>query len=153
MGKEAFLKKAKRQFCLSQWEKSIYYSQSWKERRLLHESMFIQFDKQTLILKNNGRKCFSYEAQTSVHLAQWVEWVYGSQSWKKEIITWIRIYLIWQMNFDSKKWWDEKFFLWNQSINVINPNEENEFMVTNHEENRDYYLNPYLSQFTNELYF
>ena len=50
------------------------------------------------------------------------------------------------MNLDSKKWWEEKLFLRNQSIKVIYPNEENEFMVPNHEIKRDYYVNPCLCQ-------
>ena len=52
------------------------------------------------------------------------------------------------MNFDSKKWWEEKFFLQNQSINVIYPNKKNEFM--NHEMKRDYYMNMFLSKLTNK---
>ena len=49
------------------------------------------------------------------------------------------------MNFDSKKLWEEKIFLRNQSINVIYPNEENEFMVPSHEKKGGYYENPHLS--------
>ena len=30
------------------------------------------------------------------------------------------------------KWWEEMFFFWNQSINNIYPNEENEFVAPNH---------------------
>ena len=50
----------------------------------------------------------------------------------KEIITWILVYPNWQMNFDSKKWWEEKFFLQNESINVVCPNKEKNIMVPNH---------------------
>ena len=42
---------------------------------------------------------------------------------RKEIIIWICVYPNWQINIKSKKWWKEKFFLWNQCINVIYPNE------------------------------
>ena len=57
------------------------------------------------------------------------------------------------MNFDSKKWWEEKFLLGNQSINIVYPNEENEFMVPYHEKKGDYYANLCLSQLTDELLF
>ena len=50
-----------------------------------------------------------------------------------------------------KKWWEEKFFLRNQCINVIYSNKKNEFMVPNHERNGDYYVKPCLFQLTNEL--
>ena len=45
------------------------------------------------------------------------------------------------MNFDSKNKWEDKLFLRNQSINVIYPNKENEFMIHNHEKKGDYYVN------------
>ena len=70
VGREAFLIKPKHQCHLSQW---VCGSQSLKDRRLLHESMFIQIDKWTLILKNGGRKSFSYETKTLIHLSQWAE--------------------------------------------------------------------------------
>ena len=37
------------------------------------------------------------------------------------IIMWIRVYPTWQMKFDSKKWWEVMFFLWNQCINSFTP--------------------------------
>ena len=40
---------------------------------------------------------------------------------RNKIITWIHDYPNWKMNFDSKKWWEVKFFLWNQSINSFIP--------------------------------
>ena len=49
------------------------------------------------------------------------------------------------MNFDSKIWCEEMLFLWNQSINIIYPNEGVQFMVPDHEKNGDYYENPHLS--------
>ena len=51
-----------------------------------------------------------------------------------------------------KKWSYEKFFLWNQSINIFNPNEENVFMVPNQKKG-DYYLKIGLSQLKDELQF
>ena len=41
---------------------------------------------------------------------------------RKEIAMWICVYPNWERNFNSKQWWKEKFFLWNQSISVIYPN-------------------------------
>ena len=46
---------------------------------------------------------------------------------------------------------ETKFFLGNQSINVIYPDEENEFMVPNQEKKEDYYVNPCLSQLKDEF--
>ena len=58
-----------------------------------------------------------------------------------------------QMNFTCKENGVKKSFLNKQSINVICPNEENKFMVPNQENKRDYFVNPCLSQLTNELSF
>ena len=86
------------------------------------------------------------------HLSQRGEWVYSAQSWKeKKIAMWIHVCCNWQMNFNLKKWWKKKLFLWNQNINVIYPNEENEFMAPNHEKKGDYYLNPFFYQLRNKL--
>ena len=40
---------------------------------------------------------------------------------RKEIIKWIHDYPIWQINFDSKRWLEVKFFFWNPSINSFIP--------------------------------
>ena len=55
---------------------------------------------------------------------------------RKEITIWIHVCLNWQMNFDSKKWFEEKLFKWNQSINLIYPDVGNKFMVPNHEKKK-----------------
>ena len=68
VGKKAFLMKPRHQCHLSQWGEWVFGSQSWKERRLLCESLFIQIDKWSLILKNGGKKSFSYETKLSIHL-------------------------------------------------------------------------------------
>ena len=49
--KEAFLMKPKHQCHLSQLGEYVYGSSSWKERRLLCESMLIQIERHTSILK------------------------------------------------------------------------------------------------------
>ena len=50
--------KPKHQCYLSQWEERVYGTQSWKERRLLFESVFHLIDRWSLILKMAGRKGF-----------------------------------------------------------------------------------------------
>ena len=52
-----------------------------------------------------------------------------------------------------EKWLKEGLFLWNQSINVIYPNEKNVFMAHNHGKKGDYYMHPCLSQLTDEIWF
>ena len=50
------------------------------------------------------------------------KWVNRSSSWKKrKIIMWICVYPNWKARFDSKKWQELKFFLWNQSISSFIP--------------------------------
>ena len=51
VGRKAFLMKQKHECHLSQWRERVYGSQSWNEKRLLWESMFVTFDKWTLILR------------------------------------------------------------------------------------------------------
>ena len=58
--------------------------QSWKERRLLCESMFNRIKKQTLILNNGGKRSFLIKPKNQDHLSQWGECVYGVQSWKEK---------------------------------------------------------------------
>ena len=67
------------------------------------------------------KEVFLLKPGDQYHLSYWGECVYGAQSIKKDIIVWIYVYPIWQMNFDSKKLWEVKFFLWNQSINSFIP--------------------------------
>ena len=66
-----------------------------------------------------GRKrSFSYETKASIpfipnrRMCLWCPIMK-----RKEIITLIHNYPNWQMNFDSKKWWEMKFILWNENIN------------------------------------
>ena len=44
----------------------VYGSSSWNERRLLRKSMFVPIQKKTLILKNSGKRSFSYEAKATM---------------------------------------------------------------------------------------
>ena len=108
-----------------------------KKKGLLCESLFVPIDKRTLILKNGWKRTSSYETKASMSFILMSRMCF----WKlimrrKEIIMWIRICPNWQMNFNFKKWWEEKLFKWNQSFNVTYPNEWNEFMVPDHEKKR-----------------
>ena len=62
VGSEVFLMKPKHLYYLPQWEECVYGAWSWKEKWLLCESMFIQIDWQTLILKNGVKWSFSYKS-------------------------------------------------------------------------------------------
>ena len=56
--KEVFLIKPKHQNHLSQWGECDYGAQSWKEKRLLCESIFISTEGWTSILKMVEREVF-----------------------------------------------------------------------------------------------
>ena len=101
VGSKVFLVKPKHQFNLSQQGEWVYCAQSWNERRLLRESVFIPIGRWILILK---------------------------------IV-------------------ESEVFLIKPKHQFIYPNEENKFMVPNHEKKEDYYMNPYLSQLTYKLWF
>ena len=55
---EVFLIKPKHQYHLSHGEEWVYDAQSWKEKRLLYESMFIPNEIRTSILKMVIREVF-----------------------------------------------------------------------------------------------
>ena len=65
---EVFLK-SKHQYHLSQREECFYGAQSWKERRLLCESMFIPNDGRTLIIKIVEREVFFMEPKHQCQLS------------------------------------------------------------------------------------
>ena len=74
--------------------------------------------KMTFNSKNGRKRDFSYETKASksfIPMRRICLWCPIIK--RNEVITWIRVYLNWQTNFESKYWWDAKFFLWNQSIN------------------------------------
>ena len=112
----------------------------------------VSIDRWTLILKNDRKRSFYYETNASMSfilMSRMNLWCPIME--RKENIMWISFCHNRQTNFDSKKWCKEKFFLLNQSINVIYPSVENEFMVPNLEKKRDYYVNQCLPQLINEL--
>ena len=69
---------------LSQWLEYDCGAKSWKESRLLRESMFIPVGKWTLILKNGRKWSFPYGTKASIRLSQWGEWISSTQSLKEE---------------------------------------------------------------------
>ena len=78
--REVFLMKRRHQYYLSQRGERIYGAQSLKERRLLYESMFIQTERWTLILKMVPREVFLIKPKHQDHLPQWGGWICGAQS-------------------------------------------------------------------------
>ena len=53
---------------------------------------------------------------------------------KKRLLQASTFVIIYRITLILKKWWKEKLFLSLQSINIIYPNEDNMFVVRNHEE-------------------
>ena len=80
---EVFHKKPKHQYHLSQRRECLYGAHSWKEKRLLRQSMIIPIDKWTLMLKNGAKWRSSYGTRESTHLSQWGEWNYGAKILKE----------------------------------------------------------------------
>ena len=73
-------------------------AQSWKERRLLCESVFVAIDKWTLILKSGGKKSVSYETKASmsfIPISRMSLWCPVMK--RKEIIMWISVSPTWRM--------------------------------------------------------
>ena len=95
-----------------------------KKGRLLCESVIVLFDRWTLILKRWWEEKILNETKVSMSFIPMRRMnLWCSIMEKKAITIWICVCSNWQMNFKSKKWWKEKLFLWNQSTNVIYPNE------------------------------
>ena len=68
--KRCFFMKPKHQYHLSQRGECVYGTQSWEERRLLCESMFIAIERQTLIQKLVEWEVFLMEPKHQYHLSQ-----------------------------------------------------------------------------------
>ena len=76
--------KPKHLYNLSQYGECVYGAQSWNERGLLCESMFVQIDGRmlidgwTLILKMVKKKeVFLMKPKHIYHLSRWGEWAYA----------------------------------------------------------------------------
>ena len=113
MEREAFLMKSKHQCHLSQYRERVYGAQSWKEKRLLCESLFVLIDRWTLILKNCGNKSFLNETKESMSYIPIMKMtLWCSITKKKEVAMWICACPNQQMNFNSKN--DEKRSFYNE---------------------------------------
>ena len=78
---------------------------------LSHEFVFIPVDRQTLILKNGGKSSFSYKTKVSIHLSQWVEWIYGAQSLKEKRLLCQFVFIPIERWISIQKEVDRKVFL------------------------------------------
>ena len=67
--KDVFLMKPKHQHHLSQWGECVHGAHSWKEGRLLCESVFIQINERRLILKMVERQIFLMKPKLQYHLS------------------------------------------------------------------------------------
>ena len=67
--REVFLMEANHQYHLSQWGECVCFAQSWKERRLLCEPIFIPIESWTLILKKVERDVFLAKPNHQYHLS------------------------------------------------------------------------------------
>ena len=76
--REVFLMKTKNQNHWSQQGECVYSAQSWEEKRLLSESMFISNERRNIILKMVEKKVFPVKPKHKYHLSQWGECVYGA---------------------------------------------------------------------------
>ena len=101
-GKCCFSYETKSSIHLPQLRECVFGAQSWTEKLLLCD-VFIPIDRQTLIIKNGGKWCFSYESKASMSFIPMsrIRFWYPIVK-RKQIIMWIRIYPNWQMNFNSK---------------------------------------------------
>ena len=147
--KRSFFHETKALMLFIQMRRTRLWRPIMKRKRLLCDLVFVLIDRWSLILKNGRKNNFSYETKASMSFIQMRKmslWCLILKGMK--IIMWVCICFNSQMNFNSKKWSKEKLFLWKYCINVIYPNEENEFMVSNHKKKEDYSVNPCLSQLT-----
>ena len=81
MEREALHMEWKHQCYSSQWGEWTYSAQSWKEKRLLCESVFVLIIKWNLTLKINGKWSFSYETIVLMPFIPIRRMSYGAQSW------------------------------------------------------------------------
>ena len=105
---KVFLMKLNHRHHLSQGGEYVYGAQSWKERRLLGEFVFIPIERQTLIVKNGRKWGSSYEIEASISfIPTSIMCLWCPIIEKKEIITWICTYPIDKQNLilkNGRKW-------------------------------------------------
>ena len=83
------------------------------------------------------REAFFMKPKRQWCLAQRVEQAFSPQTGKEKRLLGKSMSVLidrWTLNFNNGG--KGSFFSWNQSINIIYPNERNVFMVPNHEKNR-----------------
>ena len=80
--KKGFYYETKASISLIPRGERVYDAQSWKERRLLCEFMFIPIEIRTSILKKVRRDVFLMKPKYQYHLSQWEKWICGTQSLK-----------------------------------------------------------------------
>ena len=68
--KKVFPMKLMHQYHLSQWEECVYGAQSWEEKRLLYESLFILIGRWTSIIKMAKREVFLKKPKHQYHISQ-----------------------------------------------------------------------------------
>ena len=91
------------------------------------------------------RETFLVKPKHQCHLSQCGKWVYSAQLGKERKLLCKSIFVAIDKWTLALKMMEKEAFLMKSSINVNYPNEKNEFMVPNHEEKGDYYVNPCLS--------
>ena len=151
--KQVFLIKSKHQNHLSQLKECEYGAQTWKERRLLCDSMFIPIERQTWTQKTVEKQVFLMKSKHQNHLSQWGEYEYGAQTRKERRLLLESMFIPIERRTWILKTVEKQVFLWNQCIKIIYPNEENMNTVPKHEKRGDYCVNPSLSQLKDVLEF
>ena len=149
MGSEFFLVKPKHQFIYPNEENQFMVPNHQKKGDYFVNPCLSS--SQMDFNSKNGRKwSFSDETKASISfipIRRMCLWCPIMKT--KEIIFWIRVCPN-QWTIINSKNSREKFFLWSQSINIIYPKEKNVFMVPNHENKGDYYMNPCLHPLIDE---
>ena len=81
--KRSFSYETKHKYHLYQREECVYGAQSWKDTRLLCESIFIPIERETSILKLVEKQASLVKPKHQNHLPQQGECDYGAQSRKE----------------------------------------------------------------------
>ena len=69
------------------------------------------------------KKAFFMKPKHQCHLSQWVERASGAQTWKKRRLLCESVFVPIDRRALILKMVEREVFLWNQSVNVIYPNE------------------------------
>ena len=143
------------------WNQSLnsFISKSWtslwypimKKRKIIMWTHVCLSWQKYFVSKTVWKKSFSYETKALISFIPIMRMCLWCPIMKREdIIIWIHVYPNWQKNFDSKIWWEVKFFLWNQSINSFIAMRKLSLWCPITKKKADYFLNSSLSKSTNE---